>query len=120
VRGLLVHCLALLLGAAVSLASVAVHRRTAFGLPAGLALALATTFAVAWAFRQSPRPRLTTSYGAGWLVVFTIVLTGRPEGDYALASDVDGYTFIGAGFVLLFVSLTALAARPPGRRDGAN
>jgi Family of unknown function (DUF6113) len=117
VKGLLAHVVALLLGAAVGLASVAVHRRTLLGLPAGLALALATTFVVAWALRQSWRPRLTTSYGAGWLVVFGIAVVGRPEGDYALANDFDGYTLVGAGFVVLVVSLTSLAARPPAQRD---
>jgi hypothetical protein len=37
------------------------------------------------------------------------VVAGRPEGDYALAGDVEGYTMLGAGFLLVVVGIVSLA-----------
>ena len=108
------HAGALLLGAAVALAAVAVHRSAGAGLPWGLLLALAATFATAWWLRGSRWPRLAVSYAAGWLALFAVVVVGRPEGDYALASDLLGYTLMGASLLLVLVALATLAARPPG------
>jgi hypothetical protein len=112
VTSVLRHVAALVTGVAVALAGMLVHRETWKGLPFGLMLALLTTFAVAWAFRVSSRPRLTTSYALGWLVVFGIVVSGRPEGDFLLASDPRGYAMMVSSVVLVVVGLTALAARP--------
>ena len=58
------HGAALLLGALVALASVAVHR-SAF--PFGLLLAVVTTYAVPWWLLRSTRPRTAPSFVAGWL-----------------------------------------------------
>ena len=35
-------------------------------------------------------PRTASSYALGWLAVFAVVVTGRPEGDFALAQDLRG------------------------------
>ena len=102
-----------LLGALVCLAAVAAHREHP---PWGLALALATTFAVpAWLLtsaRVAVR-RTGASYVGGWLLVLLLVLPGRPEGDYALAADLKGFLLLGAGFVLVGLGVVSLTA---GRR----
>jgi hypothetical protein len=103
---LLRHLACLLVGAAVGLAAVLVHR-SAF--PFGLLLAVATSFAVPWWLLGSAKPRTAASYVVGWLVVLALVVAGRPEGDYALAGDVEGYTMLGAGFLLVVVGIVSLA-----------
>ncbi len=106
------HAAALLLGALVALASVAVHR-SAF--PLGLLLAVVTTYAVPWWLLRSTRPRTAATYVAGWLVVFGFVVTGRPEGDYAIAQDVKGLTLMLAGLGLVVVGVVSLTrTRPSG------
>ena len=109
---LLLHAGALLLGAVVALASVAVHRDAAGPLPWGLVLALGATFAVPWALAGVPgQRRLVTSYALGWVVLLGLVVTGRPEGDYAVAGDLPGYALMTAGLVLVVLGLAALPAR---------
>jgi hypothetical protein len=102
------HVAAAVLGLAVCFASVVVHRLPLAGFPAGLLLAVAATLATAWWLRTSSRPRLTLSYAVGWLLLFALVLQPRAEGDYALASDLEGYALMGAGLVVALVALTAL------------
>ena len=106
---LLRHAAALLLGLLVSLASVAVHR-SAF--PLGLVLALVTTYALAWWLLRSAHPRTATTYVAGWLAAFVVVLRGRPEGDFALAQDLKGVLLTVAGLGLVAIGAAGL----PGRR----
>lgn len=103
---LLRHVGSLVLGAAVALGAVAVHRSV---FPLGLSLALATTFAVPWWLFVSSRPRTAGSYVVGWLAVLGVVLAGRPEGDYALAGDLEGYSLMAAGFVLVPAGVVAYA-----------
>jgi hypothetical protein len=110
---LLRHLASFAVGAAVALAALLVHRSV---FPLGLVLSLATTFAVAWWLVASARPRTAASYVVGWLVVLGLVVAGRPEGDYALASDVQGYAMLGAGFLLVVVGIVSIAGR---RRRGA-
>jgi Family of unknown function (DUF6113) len=107
---LLRHLGCVVVGALVALASVVVHR-SAF--PWGLLLALATTVAVPWWLLVSPWPRTAASYVVGWLVLLGFVVVGRPEGDYALASDLQGYSLMVAGMVLVLMGIVALAG---GRR----
>lgn len=109
---LLRHLTCLLVGAAVALAAVAVHRAAA---PYGLILAVAATFAVPWWLLGSARPRTAASYVVGWLAVLGLAVSGRPEGDYVLASDADGYALLAAGFVLLALGIVAVTG---GRRPG--
>jgi len=99
------HLGAHLLGAVVALASVAVHREA---FPIGAFLAIGTTFAVAWWLLRSRHPRTAATYVAGWLAVLAVVIAGRPEGDYALANDLAGYTLMGTGLLLVAVALVAL------------
>ena len=107
------HLGCLLLGVAVALGTVAVHRSV---FPLGLLLGLGATFAVVgWLLRFGDR-RLTASYAAGWLAVFVLLLLGRPEGDYVLAADLDGYTLIAGAFVMVAVGVVSLAG---GRRPSA-
>jgi hypothetical protein len=113
---LLRHVGCLLLGVAVAVAAVAVHR-SAF--PAGLVLALVTTFAVPWRLIASTRPRTAASYVLGWLAVLVLVAFGRPEGDYALASDFEGYSLLVAGLPLLLVGIVSLAGGRGPRSGGA-
>lgn len=111
------HVAALLLGAWVGLASVAVHRAVVLGLPAGMALAVATSLAVIWALRCHPMRRLVASYAAGWLTTFGVVMLGRPEGDYAIAADLKGYVMIGTAFALVAAGISSLGSqgsRSPG------
>jgi hypothetical protein len=110
---LLRHLACFVVGAAVALAAVLVHRSV---FPLGLLLALATTFAVPWWLLGSARPRTAASYVVGWLAELGLVIDGRPEGDYALAGDLEGYTMLGGGFLLLVVGIVSIAGR---RRRGA-
>ncbi len=107
---LLLHGAAVLVGAAVAVAAVTVHRSVALGVPIGVVIALATTFVTAWAMRDM-LPRLAASYAVGWLVAFGYAMFGRPEGDYVVATDLRGYAMIVAGFVMLAVGVVSLSAR---------
>ena len=107
---LLRHAATLLLGATVSLASVAVHRSL---FPLGLLLAVFTTYAVPWWLLRSSYPRTAASYVVGWLVVFALVVRGRPEGDFAIAEDVKGLALMAAGLGLVVVGLVSLTGRRP-------
>ena len=86
-----------------------------------MALAVATTFVVAWSIRLAGHPsRLPMSFGAGWLVVFVPTVVGRDEGDYAVADDTLGYLLILVAFVLFAVVVgwaTTVHDSTP-RRDG--
>jgi Family of unknown function (DUF6113) len=107
---LLLHGIALLVGAAVAVASVTVHRSVVVQVPLGLLLALAATFVTAAALRGT-LPGLATSYAAGWLVAFGFALFGKPEGDYVVAADLRGYTMMGAAFVVAVLGLASLSRR---------
>ena len=109
---LLRHLACLLLGLVVALADVVVHR-SAF--PAGLVLSVVTAYAVPWRLLRSAHPRTAASFVAGWLVLFAVVVAGRPEGDYALAGDLEGYSLMAAGFGLAVLGIVSLAG---GRRGG--
>jgi hypothetical protein len=107
---LLVHGAAVLVGAAVAVAAVMVHRSVVLGVPLGLLIALATSFVTLWAMRDM-LPRLASSYALGWLVAFGFALFGRPEGDYVVASDLRGYAMMVAGFVMLAIGVVSLTSR---------
>ena len=92
------HVVALLVGAAVALASLAAHRSL---FPLGLLVALATTYAVPWWLLRSRHPRTTA--------VLAVAVTGRPEGDYVLGSDLDGYALLVGSLGLVVVGIVAFA-----------
>jgi hypothetical protein len=68
---------------------------------------------------RSRRPRTGASYALGWLAVLIVVTLGRPEGDFALVSDLEGYALLFAGFPLVFVGVLSLAAGTAPRGGGA-
>ena len=57
-------------------------------------------------------PRLASTYSLGWLVVFALVMLGRPEGDYAIAGDVQGYTVMAAALGLVLVAIVGFTKDP--------
>ena len=104
----------LLLGAAVGVASVAVHRDLVAGFPAGLVFVAVVSVYVAWALRLVfPGGRFAASYCLGWLVVLGYVVAGRPEGDFAIASDLEGYGLIVVALVMVAALVTSLTGREP-------
>lgn len=98
----------LVAGVAVGLASVAVHE-TWWGLP----LVLVATSSAAYALAPGVWSRVPFAVGwtgtVGWLTV------PRPEGDYAIASDVGGYVLLGFALALVVAAVVTL---PPPKRAG--
>lgn len=95
------------LGAAVGLASVLTH-----GRPLGLALGLVATSLGAYALPGgwSLRFAFTTS----WIAMLGVTLLPRSGGGYLIASDLEGYTLLGFGLVLMIVGIvTVRPLRPP-------
>jgi hypothetical protein len=100
--------LSLVVGVLVALAAAVVHR----GLfPVGLLLAVAATYAVPWWLLRSRHPRTAASYVVGWLAMFAVVVTGRPEGDFVLAQDLRGIALMVAGIGLVVVGVVGLTGR---------
>jgi hypothetical protein len=102
--------LALLLfvvGAAVALATVAVH-----GWTWGLVLGVVGSSLALWALPPSWWGRLAFAVGWGGCVAYFTV--PRPEGDYLVGSDVGGYALLVAALTLFLVAVVTLPR--PGRR----
>lgn len=114
----LLHLFAFVVGAAVSVAVVTTHRSVMVSLPFGLLLGLAATFVVAWAMRETLR-RLATSFAVGWIVVFGFVIVGKPEGDFAVASDLRGYALMAAAMVLAAVGVASFTPPSSSLRTGS-
>ncbi|QCC76660.1 DUF6113 family protein [Nocardioides daphniae] len=53
----------------------------------------------------------------GWVVLVMVALQGRPEGDFLVASTVQGYLFLGTGAVLAFLAALGLRHAGPARGD---
>ena len=102
------HGASVLLGAVVGLGAVTEHRAD---FPVGMLLALATSVAVPVRLLVSRRPRAAASYALGWLTVFVLAFAGRPEGDYALAGDLDGYLLVAGSFAVLGIGVVSLPGR---------
>ena len=109
---LLRHAACLVLGGVVGLAALVVHRDR---FPLGLALAVGTTLALSWWLLGSSHPRAGTSYSLGWLAVVGGAVLGRPEGDFAVAADVAGYTLVACAVGEVLAAVVSLAA---ARRRG--
>lgn len=113
-RRLVGHATSLVLGVAVCVASIGLHRDQAAGFPAGLVFVGIVSLYVAWVLRLfAAHGRFAASYCLGWVGVLGYVLLGRPEGDFVIASDVDGYGLIVVGLLMLVTLVSALAAREP-------
>ena len=105
------HAAFLLLGATVGLLAVVVHRSDLAGVPLGLVIAPVATLVVAWSLWGSRSRRRAVYYAVGWLIVFGVLVAGRPEGDFAVAGDLTGYVLIGTALVLVVVAVASLVAR---------
>lgn len=95
----------LVLGAAVAVATVALHQLT-WGLLLGVAASAAAV--VALPPRWSTRPPFALAYAA----VLAAASQTRPEGDYLVPAGTAGYVLLGLALVLLVVSV-ATQSRPP-------
>jgi hypothetical protein len=111
--GPVVLALALLLGAAASVAAIAVHRTWS-----GLLIAGAGALAAMWALRWWA-PRAATTFAAGWLAVLLLAIAGRGEGDYVVSSDTIGWALIGFGLVVLVTGI-AWGRQPVVRHDSGS
>ena len=102
------HLGCVLLGAGVALGALTVHR---LAPPAGLLLALACSFGVPGRLLVGSQRRTAASYVVGWLAMFGLVVTGRPEGDFLLAGDMTGLTLVAAAIVMAAFGVVALAGK---------
>lgn len=110
--GWLVGPAALLAGAVTGLATVAIHD-VWWGLAWGAATAVATLLALG-------RGLWGLAYVAGFDGLVGFLVPSRPEGDYVIASDAQGYALLGLGVVLLTASIIRLPRRVrPGATDVA-
>jgi len=91
----------LLAGAFTAIATVALHQ-----LVWGLVLALAATAAAVLALPPGWWTRL--AFVTGWVVMVGWLTVPRPEGDYLVSADWQGYAVLGSGMVLLVVGLATL------------
>ena len=103
--------LSALLGLAVGVAAVMLHRSSV-----GLLLSLGTTVLTMRALRHWA-PRAVTGFAVGWLAVLLAALAGRAEGDLAVATDTAGWVLVGGGFVVLVTAI--LWGRSPGTRSSS-
>lgn len=99
----------LVAGAVTGLAAVAVHERW-WGLP----LAAAATVLGLAALVPGWWSRL--AFAVGWDAMLLVLASPRPEGDYAVSSDLAGYALLGLGLAVLVTGLVTLPG--PGGRAG--
>ena len=115
---ILFHAVAVLVGAAVSVATVAVHRSEVLDVPVGLVVGLLATFSTVWAMRELEH-RLAATFALGWLVAFGLAILGQPEGDYVIAGDVPGYVLMATALVIVVLGVASLGAQHSGPGPGA-
>lgn len=101
------------LGAAVGVCAVALHPFW-WGLALGVAATLATLVALpgGWWTRLS--------FALGFVVMLAVLTGQRPEGDYLVAQDPQGYLLLGSGLVVLLGGIAGIRTRPatpPGAGD---
>lgn len=94
-------------GGLVGTAATLVH-----GLGVGMVLTLVATLSALLALPPGWWSRLP--FSIGWLLVVVYFSNPRPEGDYLVAGDTEGYVLLGLGMVAVLVSIVTL--RPPSRR----
>ena len=107
--GLRVAC-GLLLGAAVAVLVLLTHRDAVEVLgvrvPAGLVLAVVASVLPSLALRILVGGAGVGGYGGGWALVVLLAIGGRPEGDYVVAGDWLGWTFLVlASFAVVVVTV---------------
>lgn len=101
----------LLAGAVTGLTTVAVH-----GLVWGFVLALVASAVTVYALPPGWWSRL--AFVVGWVVTVGWLTVPRPEGDYLVSQDWQGYGVLVFGMVLLVVGLATLP-RPGGSATDA-
>ncbi|CUR56280.1 conserved membrane hypothetical protein [metagenome] len=104
--------LALLLvpvGAWTALCLVVLSERW-WGLPVGIAASVVAAYA-------APRGRARVAFTLGWVTLLGLVVLGRPEGDWAIASDWRGHSMLACGLFLLVFALSTLARPAHGRSE---
>lgn len=114
-RRLPVAVVAALVGAGTGIATVALHDwwwGLAFGAVASLLAAVAV------------RPGWSTrlAYGLGWDGMVGWLTVKRPEGDFVVSADAQGYAVLGLGLALLLLCVATLprpAAPASDRRSGS-
>jgi hypothetical protein len=102
----------LLLGAVTAVAAVAVHA-TGWGLVLGVAAVAATVAALppGWTTRLA--------FGVGLVGGLGLLSVRRPEGDYVIAADLEGYLLLGLGLAVVVAGVATLP-RPAGVRRGGD
>lgn len=98
----------LLVGAGTGIATVAVH-----DLGGWLLLAVAATGVTTYALPAGWWSRL--AFAAGWVAMVGWLALPRPEGDYLISQDWQGYAVLGLGLVMVIVTVATLPR--PRRRD---
>jgi hypothetical protein len=98
--------LLLLAGAATALATIALHTRWWW-----LVYAMLTTVVVLVAL--PPRWWTRVAFAVGWLLMVGYAVLGRPEGDWAIASDLSGYVVLIAALVFTLAATLTSASSPP-------
>lgn len=99
------HLVCLMLGVVVGLAAVIAHRSAP---PWGLLLSAVASLAAAWWLLGSRHPRLAGTYAAGWVALLAYVVAARPEGDFAVAADLEGYALLATGALVLGTGIVGL------------
>jgi hypothetical protein len=95
----------LAVGLATGLAVVLLHDRV-LGLLLGLAATAATVVAAPGGARR-------LGFVAGWAAIVVYAAVPRPEGDYLLAADLEGYLLLAAVPVLVVVALVTFPRPRP-------
>ena len=98
----------LAVGAGTAVAGVALH-----SLTWGLALTVAATAFALLALPAGWWTRLP--FALGWTVMVAWLVPTRPEGDYAVGQDWQGYTMLGLALLVLVIGIGTLP-RPGARR----
>ncbi len=81
------------------------------GRTTGLVLGVVATAAAAYALPGGWGTRF--AFTAGWVAALAYTLVPRPEGDYLISADLNGYLLLGFGLaLLLFAIVTVRPLRP--------
>lgn len=109
---------AALLGVVVCVLGLVVYRHVDAHVPWGLVLALAAALLTTRAAGYLAGTVGAVAFAVPYAVVLLLTMSSRPEGDYLVAADALGYTFLLGALVALGVGV-ALTARDPGHTAGA-
>jgi hypothetical protein len=100
----------LVVGAVTAVATVALHDWWR-----GLAFGAVVTLLVAYALPAGWSTRLP--YAAGWDAMVGWLTVPRPEGDYVISADAQGYALLGLGLLLLAGCVVTLPRPRPAQES---